>query len=566
MHVLDTVCLLWIFLWNFVTAQGRNDMCPAPCFCNRNSNIVYCTRRGLQRIPIESIATDTEQLNINGNIFQSSLIQRANFSTLTSLKHIYLGECGIEEIAPDTFADLRRLEWLDLSNNRLKVIQDFTFSGLRLKHLFLNGNHNIRLRDDSFAGLVTSGLMLHQCSLSDLKLEAFKHLNNTLENLWLHQNEIKRIDEGFQSVFLTLSHIRLGANPFHCNCEIRWLRELYANNPEKFSEDAPPTCHTPAQWRSKTFSEVELQNFICQEPYFKNIDAVLNYDKGMLRCTVSGDPTPELYWIQPSGTTTFYPPSKNASLHFNEAVLNISAKSTRKNDLSGSYFCIAKNDAGSVTFTFNLTWPTSESSQTVVNKPDIHDHDHEDDDKILPAQIDLKGVPGYNPDNKETEKDDEEYEDDIVIPTGNTNKVNSKSLIDNILSKSTTTSTTNIPSVNTDDSAQSQNRHTESSGIQNASNESINKDIELVRAEKLFTLQELIGAILGTFFSTLLLCLILIPLYFHKRWKSSSSPRHEPVGTKKSVHEVRYLNGLGSHSTQTYNYTDYFDTHGSVKR
>jgi len=65
----------------------------------------------------------------------------------------------------NAFSDLTQLRWLDLSDNRLRVIPRRAFDGLTLQHLFLNGNRHIRLQDGSFHGLATSGLYLHDCAL-----------------------------------------------------------------------------------------------------------------------------------------------------------------------------------------------------------------------------------------------------------------------------------------------------------------------------------------------------------------------------------------------------------------
>jgi len=94
--------------------------CPKVCFCNALSQIVYCSRRGMTSLP-EGIPTGTLQLNLNGNAFHSGIVGRTNMSHYTGLQHLYMSECGLEQLHVDTFIDLVELRWLDLSNNRLKV-------------------------------------------------------------------------------------------------------------------------------------------------------------------------------------------------------------------------------------------------------------------------------------------------------------------------------------------------------------------------------------------------------------------------------------------------------------
>jgi len=115
-----TLLALVVSVMDSAEASDTSTQCPHTCFCNTLSHIVYCSRRGLQAIPT-GIAPSTVQLNLNGNAFQTPSIERHNFTALTKLEHLYMSECAIERIVVDTFADLTSLQWLDLSNNRIKV-------------------------------------------------------------------------------------------------------------------------------------------------------------------------------------------------------------------------------------------------------------------------------------------------------------------------------------------------------------------------------------------------------------------------------------------------------------
>jgi len=75
----------------------------------------------------------------------------------------------------------------------VQLIKDYTFRGLTLDHLFLNGNRQIQLEAGSFEGLITAGLYLHDCSLRRLRVEVLAPLNVTLRNLWVNGNDIERI-------------------------------------------------------------------------------------------------------------------------------------------------------------------------------------------------------------------------------------------------------------------------------------------------------------------------------------------------------------------------------------
>jgi len=77
--------------------SSSSSSCPKACFCNAPSRIVYCSRRGLAAVP-DGIASNSLQLNLNGNVFASSTLRRGNFSGLSSLEHLYLSECGIARL------------------------------------------------------------------------------------------------------------------------------------------------------------------------------------------------------------------------------------------------------------------------------------------------------------------------------------------------------------------------------------------------------------------------------------------------------------------------------------
>jgi len=48
---------------------------------------------------------------------------------------------------------------------------------------------------------------------------------------------------------------------------------------------------------------------------FSNIDIMLGDETGRLKCSATGDPAPTLFWIEPNGRTTKYPQSTTTSVH-----------------------------------------------------------------------------------------------------------------------------------------------------------------------------------------------------------------------------------------------------------
>ena len=268
-----------------------------------------------------------------------------------------------------TFADLSHLRWLDLSNNRIRALSARTFAGLALQHLFLNGNRHVELVPGSFDGLVTTGLYLHDCSLSRLPAEVLTPLNATLRYLWLNGNELAVVDAGLRPLFDSLSHLRLGSNPLHCNCETAWLKEAFDRSPDTFRGAAAPSCLTPARLRGRYFADLQPSDLRCQPPAFSDIETAFGADAGgaRLRCTAVGDPAPTLYWIQPSGKTTRYDAPDSDDARRNVGLLTVRevdvGGSGPSSSLFGLYICVANNEAGNVTLTINVSWPFALSSR-----------------------------------------------------------------------------------------------------------------------------------------------------------------------------------------------------------
>jgi len=379
-----------------------------------------------------------------------------------------------------TFADLSHLRWLDLSNNRIRALAARTFARLALQHLFLNGNRHVELVPASFDGLVTTGLYLHDCSLSRLPANVLTPLNATLRYLWLNGNELTVVDVGLRPLFDSLSHLRLGSNPLHCNCKTAWLKETFDRSPDTFRGAAAPSCLTPVRLRGRYFADVRPTDFRCQPPAFSDIETAFGADAGgaRLRCTAVGDPAPTLYWIQPSGKTTRYEAPVGDDVRRNVGLLTVRETDTDSSEpssnLFGMYICVANNEAGNVTLTINVSWPFASS-----NRAGSTAAGGEFQTPLLPPSNTHSGA---------------------AVPTSRTSqdavaKLGNYTVIDVTAS-----------SESDDDDEQA--------------------ELTAGDRQRLFTVTELVCAIIGTHLGTLALCLIALPLlYRRRRWVAERDKR-----------------------------------------
>jgi len=394
-------------------------------------------------------------------------------SVLVSVKYKRLLCAVCEQVG--TFADLAHLQWLDLSNNRIRALSAGTFAGLALQHLFLNGNRHIQLVPGSFDGLITTGLYLHDCSLSRLPADVLTPLNATLGYLWLNGNELTVVDAGLRPMFAALSHLRLGSNPLHCNCESLWLKETFDRSPETFRGAAAPSCLTPARLRGRYFADLRPTDFRCQPPAFSDIETAFGADAGgaRLRCTAVGDPAPTLYWIQPSGKTTRYEAPVADDARRNVGLLTVretDSDSSATSSLFGMYICVANNEAGNVTLTINVSWPFASSNRVTST--------------VIAGQFQTPLPPPSN------------VHSGTAVPTS--------------LDAARRGNYTVVDVTASSDPAEDEKKAKLSVG----------------ERQRLFTVTELVCAIIGTHLGTLALCLIALPLlYRRRRWIAERDQR-----------------------------------------
>ena len=358
---------IWITLNVILTGlRVAASACPSTCFCPSLTRIVYCPRKNLPFIP-SGIPSETVQLNLNDNNFHP-IIKRENFTKFSDLEQLYLTGCGIEYIEVDTFVDNKRLKWLDIGKNKLKTIYDFTFRDLTFEHLFLNDNPGVHISTRAFGGLKTMGLYIQNNAIDKLSLEVLRPMNGTLKTLWLDGNKFENFNFEWLYLFRTLSHLRVGENPLHCNCEAGWLHGFYKATSRIFEGGSPPSCRSPSSLRGKMFSKLETPDFKCELPVFKNVDVVFDSNVGKMTCLASGDPVPKIYWMKPNGEAEVFIPKSEDLTKEMEGVLYVTdPRSSNKN----RYQCVASNPAGNVTFSLNVAWPSTPKYKPEVDEKDV---------------------------------------------------------------------------------------------------------------------------------------------------------------------------------------------------
>ncbi|KAL3197331.1 hypothetical protein MRX96_044947 [Rhipicephalus microplus] len=217
------------------------------------------------RFPLEGRALDI--LNLADNRIQ--MLPEAAFARLGSLVSLELERNGLVDIHPDAFLGVHAtMEWLKLGYNYLPEVPSEALQNLTaLRELDLRGNNISAIASDAFAGFGASlkFLYLQKNRVQYIEAGAFDEMNS-LEWLYLHSNEIVTLTHDvFKPLLGTLSILDVHDNPFHCDCELSWLRLLLQGQSNIVVNQPRETrCASPEEHASTAL--VELPGMQCAAP------------------------------------------------------------------------------------------------------------------------------------------------------------------------------------------------------------------------------------------------------------------------------------------------------------
>uniref|UniRef100_A0A8C5PXQ0 Leucine rich repeat and fibronectin type III domain containing 4 n=1 Tax=Leptobrachium leishanense TaxID=445787 RepID=A0A8C5PXQ0_9ANUR len=354
--------------------------CPFHCTCQNLSESLstLCANKGLLYVP-PNIDRRTVELRLADNFIR--VVEQEDFLNMTGLVDLTLSRNTIDTIQPYTFGDLESLRSLHLDGNRLTAIHEEALRGmLNLQHLIINNNQLVTIPVATFDDflLTLEDLDLSYNNLISAPWESIQNMVS-LHTLNLDHNLIDFVMEGTFSEMYKLSRLDMtsnrlhtlppdplfvrsqtgvvsptpytstivlnfGGNPFHCNCELLWLRRLVR-------EDDMETCASPPQLAARYFWSIPEEEFTCEPPLITRHTHqlwVLEGQRATLKCRAIGDPEPVIHWVSPDDKIMS---NSSRTASYRNGTLDILVTTIRDD---GAYTCIAINAAGESTAQVDL--------------------------------------------------------------------------------------------------------------------------------------------------------------------------------------------------------------------
>eukprot|EP00075_Anas_platyrhynchos_P004386 XP_012951338.2 platelet glycoprotein Ib alpha chain isoform X2 [Anas platyrhynchos] len=305
------VLLVLILLALLPLASATDPQQPCPSEMNKVKDIleVNCTGQALSAVP-SGLPEDTGILLLNDNHLTS--VSTAAFLPLTVLQDLDLSENGM--VALNTESPLPSLRELLLSRNALvalpnlqglpslirlalsyNILQNLAPEAFRavplLQDLDLRGNRLETLPGDTFAGLrALKDLDLSDNLLEELPKELLQDLE-ALETLWLSGNLLRTLPNNFFVDGHIFAYVFLTENPWHCDCDLSYLRNWIRLN--------EGSVYQPERGLEKTKVEVAPEKVLCHSPPEHQHQPVIHFKSD---CGNVGDTDGDEYDYDEEGT------------------------------------------------------------------------------------------------------------------------------------------------------------------------------------------------------------------------------------------------------------------------
>lgn len=352
------------FILCLLHSANSDGRCPSTCECVWKSGKItaQCVGANLMVVP-SGASKNLQVLDLSKNNFQTLPSKVFQERGLINLQKIFLSECKLGRLSPDTFFQLNNLVELDLSVNLLTSVPSESLSYVtRLRRLNLHKNPIRTIGKDSFSELTNLGILdLSDCEIESVEKGAFNALK-ALDHIKLDGNRLSTLpDDVFND--LPITNIGLHRNPWKCDCEVRPILEYL--NKFKITPSVPPTCASPSKLAGLMWNSLELSAYACP-PIIKVSETQQQARLASnisFECIVSANPSARINWSAGEiGVNSSITITEGDKFSINEEMRvadSISSTLTihkiDNEDARRYYVCIASNEAETVSQNFTIT-------------------------------------------------------------------------------------------------------------------------------------------------------------------------------------------------------------------
>lgn len=217
--------------------------------------------KSLQELYLSDNVIDLSNLGTGSNQVKTT----CNTSELSNLEILDLARNGITQINNQIFRRFPKLKHVSLSNNQISdasFIKELNF----IEVLDLGNNSISEITKNVFENLHS----MRYLSLAYNNIVNFPKHFPTLEWLDISFNTIRHLrEEADKNELYPHDVILLGGNPFHCDCHLQWVKDLYDLrsyllkyidvNMDKYL----PLCASPTHLAGKSWDILSSDQFVC---------------------------------------------------------------------------------------------------------------------------------------------------------------------------------------------------------------------------------------------------------------------------------------------------------------
>lgn len=168
-----------------------------------------------------------EEIDLGGNQVQFT---ENLFNGTAALTKLVCNNCHLKDVPTISLRKIRNLHYLELNQNPFQSLQDHNFHGLRqiqelsLDNCSLSAISELALQHFPMLRVLNIG---HN-QLSSIPVGTFHYYWNSLKELYLESNLFTSLDKDL-APWHTLETLKLGNNPWHCDCNLAWIKNISTN-------------------------------------------------------------------------------------------------------------------------------------------------------------------------------------------------------------------------------------------------------------------------------------------------------------------------------------------------